>query len=126
MSSGEGTGELDALLAQAVGALSGPALAAAMLPALAAIAEDARARVPVRTGETRDHIQARIEAGTNAATGIVEVADSAQGQQAHKAIFTEYGTSKEVAEPFMRPAFEANKEAAASAIVQAIIQGIAK
>lgn len=111
-------GSLDAALAQVQQATSGAALEAVLRSACQPMLEQAKRNAPVKTGAVRDHIQLITRHTEHAATAVVEVADSGRGGQQHEAVFAEFGTAREAAKPFMRPAFENNKRDVLSAVEQ--------
>lgn len=67
------------------------------------IAEDARSRVPIRTGALELSIESEQRE-----QGTYEVV--AGGKEAFYGFFVEFGTSKMAPEPFMIPAEEAERE----------------
>ncbi len=86
----------------------------------AIIADEVRARAPVRTGSLSNAIDTIVNHGTDSASAIVQVDDSAQGQQEHYAIFDEFGTSKQPARPFFRPGVQAAAPRAQALMVERI------
>jgi HK97 gp10 family phage protein len=113
------------------------------------IAEEARRRVPVRTGQ----LKASIRVSTRVSNGCVmcfvkagsrytvfkigkkakRTKDSYRTNRAdggvdyhasHYAFWVEFGTSKMASRPFMRPAFESQKDAAVTAMVDYMRQRI--
>ena len=113
-------GELNGLLAGVDLALSGQALQAATLPAGELVLVEAKRRAPNRTGELINHLEVQSSYTAHAATVVVQVADSAPGGSVRQAIFSEFGTVREAAKPFMRPAFEVSKRAAADLVLEQI------
>lgn len=109
------------------------------------IAEDARLRVPVRSGQLKASIRvasnfvngvsmATVKAGsrykvfsigksgrkTKRAYKTIGPSGKAQYHSAYYAHWVEFGTSKMPARAFMRPSFESKKEAAVEAVAQYI------
>ena len=94
----------------------------------AVIRKKARELAPVDTGEMRKDIQIKREktSGDNVASYSVYTRSGKRSRLAGKARnvdkdsfywkFLEFGTAKMAARPFMRPAFEAEKESAVDAI----------
>lgn len=113
-------GELDALLSGVGQALTGQALQEATQPAGELVLMEAKRRAPQRTGELVNHLELQASHTDHAATVVVQVADSAPGGSVRQAIFSEFGTAHEAARPFMRPAFEVSKQAAASMVLERI------
>jgi len=72
-----------------------------------------------RKGTKLRNVQRNFEHGKAADIGSTRAASTI-------ARFQEFGTSKMAAHPFMRPAFEANKEAMLSKIVEGIREALAK
>lgn len=116
----QGLDHLDAAIAGVLASISGEALARATDAAAQPILQQALQRVPVRTGNTREHLQVVTHHDQHSATSTVEVANSQPGGEAHDAVFLEYGTSHMPAEPFMRPAFVAGQAAAVEAFVNSL------
>jgi HK97 gp10 family phage protein len=113
-------GELDALLTGVDQALSGQALQTATMPAGELVLLEAKRRAPHKTGELINHLEVQATHTAHAATVVVQVADSAPGGSVRQAIFAEFGTAHEIARPFMRPAFEVSKQAAANLVLEQI------
>lgn len=84
------------------------------------IEAEIRARAPVRTGILASAIDTIETSSIDAASAIVQVDESAQGQQEHYAIFDEFGTSKQPARPFFRPAVQAAAPRAQQLMVERI------
>jgi HK97 gp10 family phage protein len=106
------------------------ALRSAVAAGATVIREEARKLAPVDTGEMRRDILVKRERGNRSnpmvATYSVFVRSGKKSRLAGKKRdvqrdsfywrFVEFGTAKMAAQPFMRPAFEARKEAAVEAI----------
>jgi HK97 gp10 family phage protein len=103
------------------------------------IRNDARARAPVDTGEMKKDIQQKRERDTKgemSAKYSVFVRSGKKSRLSGKARniqkdsfywkFQEFGTSKMPAQPFMRPAFEAMKEAAVARVGEVLDERIQK
>ena len=118
----EGLDGLDALIASQVQALGGESLMRATAAAAAPILAEAQRRAPVLTGEVLASLHIVSTHTATHASSSVEVADSTRGGDAHEAIFSEYGTVHEPARPFMRPAYETQKEAAEQAFERQLSQ----
>lgn len=112
--------ELDALLSGVGLALTGQALQDAAMPAGALVLATAQSLAPRLSGDLINHLEVQASHSERAATVVVQVADSAPGGSVRQAIFSEFGTAHEQARPFMRPAFEINKQAAADLILNKI------
>lgn len=67
------------------------------------IEKDAKSIVPVDTGALRDSINTKIEKNGDDITGIVSTNQYYAG-------YVEHGTSKMAAKPYMKPAFDKNKD----------------
>jgi len=114
------------------------ALRRAVSSGAAIIRNEAKERAPVRTGEMRRDIQMKRERTADAqiATYAVYVRSGKKSRLAGKARnverdsfywrFVEFGTSKQAAQPFMRPAFEAKKNEAVDTIKATLIARIAE
>lgn len=105
----------------------------------AVIRNDVRARAPTDTGEMKRDIQIKRSRDTNgemSAKYAVYVRVGAKSRLSGRArnvakdsfywIFNEFGTAKMAANPFMRPAFEAQKQAAVNKIGETLDEGIQK
>ena len=105
----------------------------------AIVRNDARKRAPVDTGEMKRDIMMKREkdvrgGDTTGAVYTVFVRSGKKSRLAGKARnverdsyywkFVEFGTAKMPARPFLRPAFEANKEAAVEAIGKSLDETI--
>lgn len=114
-------------------------LRAATSAGAALIRNDARARAPVDTGEMKKDIQIKRDRhteGDHVARYSVFVRGGKKSRLSGKARnvdkdsfywkFVEFGTSKMPAKPFMRPAYEANKESAVDAIGKRLDEQIQK
>lgn len=66
------------------------------------VRDDARDRVPVDTGYLRDHVESRADSD-NVRVGVWDT-------RAYYAQWVEQGSSRQEAQPFLMPAFEANKD----------------
>lgn len=112
-----GLGALDKRILEIVAALSGDSLRSCTEAAAQPILEDARAGASqhARTGDVVKNLALVSTSTESSATTAVEVLDSERGGSAHEAVFEEYGTSKQVARPFLRPAFEKRKPEARAA-----------
>lgn len=86
----------------------------------AIIADEIRARAPVRTGSLANAVDTIESHSVDSASAIVQVDASAQGQQEHYAIFDEFGTSKQPARPFFRPGVQAAAPRAQALMVERI------
>jgi HK97 gp10 family phage protein len=102
------------------------ALPGIVLDAAAIALREIAARAPVDTGALKRSIEEHAERSKSSAAAVVEVADSGQGGTEHYAVFDEYGTSHQPAQPFFRPGFEAAKPAMEQFIVNSILSIIQK
>ena len=121
-----GLDALQQVLAGMQRALSADSLRSCTTAAVQPILREAQQRAPVRTGEVRDALQV-VTPGSgrrNTASSLVEVARSGPGGTTREAIFAEYGTEKQPARPFMRPAFESMKDQAVQTFARELAQKI--
>lgn len=114
-----GLNELQAVLSRMAAGVG------AELPAIVSSAADEvvaqiEPRMPVNTGALKAALEHDEKAGKQSATSVVQVDASAQGGGIHYAIFKEFGTAMQPAEPFFRPGVDA----AASAVKQRIAEGV--
>lgn len=84
-----------------------------------AIRDEAKARVPVETGELRDAIVVRRARGRAGQVFVGFLKPTSR-----RAHLTEFGTSKASARPFMRPAFAAKTAEALRRIGRVLGRGI--
>lgn len=108
----DGLDELNATFAALERELTGPQLVKLTESAADVIYQEVIARAPEDTGALKASIESVAAQHGKSVTTSVDVADSAKGGIKYYAVFLEYGTAKMAAKPFMRPAFEAKKNAA--------------
>lgn len=130
----EGLKELAAALRELPKAVAARQLRTPVAIAARVIRDDARRRAPVASGRLRQAIiHKRAEGDSLVAQYIVavrhgkrfqHVGKSDSNQDAYYWTFLEFGTSKMAAEPFMRPAYEANKNDALTIIVEGLRVGV--
>ncbi len=113
--------DLDRVMSDVRRALGGESLKQGLEVACKPVVDSARRNAPVDSGALRNSIQMLTFSEGTSASAIVEVSDSGQGGAHRNAVFAEFGTSKQHATPFMRPALYKNK----SAIVQKMGEHIA-
>lgn len=130
----KGLRELQEAMRQLPKKLERRVLNAALMTGAREIANEAKARAPVRTGTLRRNIRARPGRPTDGhtATTIVGVRKltfrqvarlRSKGKSADDPFYwrwLEFGTAKMAARPFLRPAFEAKKVSAAHTIKEAL------
>ena len=97
------------------------------------IAADAKARVPVATGALRDAIVVRKATAKQRRFGLGAVLIGFKKKSSYftesasrRAHLTEFGTSTQQAQPFMRPAIDTQTTAALAAIATDMRKGVAK
>ncbi len=96
-------------------------LRAAAKPILAA----AKANVPVLTGALKESLKLRVMKKAKHRYGIlVATAKGWFKGDTYYGAFVEFGTSKMAAKPFIRPAFDSEKENAERIIIDDLKQGI--
>lgn len=113
--------------------ISRNALRAGVKAAAKLVSDDAKSRVPVKTGVLRKAIyfkQIRELSGDVQQTFFVAARSGKKyqkrGQDAYYWRFLEFGTAKMPAKPIIRPAFESKKAGAVDAIAAKIKQRIDK
>lgn len=126
----DGFKELAAAMRELPERVAKNALRSAVSSAAAVVRDEAKLRAPVDTGEMKRDIMIKRErdakGGPMVATYSVYVRSGKKSRLAGKKRnvqrdsfywrFVEYGTAKMPAQPFMRPAFQAKKEAAIDAM----------
>jgi HK97 gp10 family phage protein len=107
-------------------ALGTESLRACTAAAAQPILFEAQQRAPVRTGAVRAALQVVTPNSPrrNSSSSVVQVANSGPGGATHEAIFSEYGTEKQAARPFLRPAFETQKQAAVEAFAAQLARNL--
>ena len=108
-----GAPQLKAQFAKLGEAVAGPKVKAALRAGALVIANDAKARAPVRTGTLRRSI------GIEDGPGPYEVSI---GTDLEYAPYVEFGTYKMAARPYLRPAFDENVGAARQEIADVLAQ----
>lgn len=86
------------------------------------VRDEAKAKAPVDTGALRDNMTMTVREKDRSQ---VEV-DVGPGKKQYYGIFLEHGTSNMAAKPFLRPAFDENRDKAQKAIADEIEKAIAK
>jgi HK97 gp10 family phage protein len=90
----------------------------------------ARAKAPVDTGELKRNItvKTKLDKAKGSAYGIVGVRYKKLGAQdpAVYAMFDEFGRADQAAQPFLRPAFDENKQQALEEFASDLKQEVAK
>lgn len=122
----DGVAEMAVALQGLRRALGGDVLQRCTAAAAQPILAEAQARAPVRTGQVRNSLQIASNFTPNSASSAVEVAHSGPDGASHEAVFSEYGTSRQPARPFMRPAFEAAKDQAVQAFTTELLNQLTR
>lgn len=108
--------------------LSGVSLQQCTAAAAQPMLQEAKTRAPVLTGAVREALQVVTAPGRRGsqASSTVEVAHSGPGGPTREAIFAEYGTSKQAARPFMRPAFDFTQQQAVAAFAEQLAHNLSQ
>jgi HK97 gp10 family phage protein len=117
----EGGRELDRALKKLPRALARKIIRQSLREAARPIVEEAKSRAPVLTGQMRDSL--RVRAGKRRkgqASMAVQTKDGDYAGDTFYAAFYEYGTSRQPARPFMRPAFDARVHEAVRIVSDAL------
>lgn len=101
--------KLQGLAAKATGAQAAAALRAGAL----LIENDARQKAPIKTGTLRRSIHTNVETAGDGAVARI-------GTNVEYAIYLEMGTSRMRARPYLRPAFDGNRNQALAEIRRAL------
>ena len=101
-----GLKEIDRVLRQLPNELQKKAIFFALRKGAQVVAADMKNRVPVRTGDLRDSI-ADVRTAKKAARGGAQVRIGFRKPHSRRAHLTEFGTSTQPAQPFVRPAIDA-------------------
>lgn len=122
----EGLASLDRMLKDLPGNLDDIVKGDALRAGGKVIAEDAKARVPVDTGELRDSIVVRKATKKQRRRGTGEVVIGFKKPASRRAHLVEFGTVTSHPRPFMRPAIDAKSPAAFAAVRDAVKDGVEK
>lgn len=111
----EGLAELKRAMAEVPIAMQGKVSLELLRKAGKPMLEAARARAPVRTGRLRRNIYMARARDSTAKDPLVIIRVHRRGKagdpgNAFYWLYQEFGTSKQAAHPFLRPAFEATKQ----------------
>lgn len=103
----------------------------AMKQAMAAgarkILQEARRRVPVRTGELKKSLEVKfVKAASQGTFGKIVYKVQAKRPQGSHANLVELGTTRAQPHPFLRPAFDVAKDQALAAIMEKLSKAILK
>ncbi len=88
------------------------------------IVEEAKRLVPVRSGELRDAIAARVQRRTARDERVIHI--GFLRPVSARAHLTEFGTARSAAKPFMRPAMDSRASAALGEMGKSLARGIAR
>lgn len=94
------TSAVDAALKRLSNATRGAALGKGLMAGALVVEGDAKRRAPVDTGNLRNSIRAEQVSDTEATVGT----------PVDYAIYPEFGTSRQAAQPYLRPALEQNRQ----------------
>ena len=125
-----GLQELNKKLKRMPIALANKHLNRATSQAATLVQKSAKTKVPVLTGTILRNIKKRKQRTRNkfnATTGVGVISDRSgrgTGTDAFYWTFVEFGTSKMAAQPFIRPAFEENKQRAVNKIKDVLVKAI--
>lgn len=103
-----------------VGKLTNKALKLAAVPVL----NDAKANAPVRTGKGRDGLSISGVKSKEGMKYILVGVDKSDNSELFYLKFSEFGTSKMPARPFLAPAFETNKRQVTEIIKNTLRDGL--
>lgn len=125
----EGLRELEIRLKQLPQRVAAKALYSALMAGAEVIRKDAVNRAPEDTGKLKRNIVKRREKtlpglSANVVVGVRKKGKRNNPQNAFYWRFFEFGTSRRPARPFLRPAFEAQKEEAVARIAGKLRQRI--
>lgn len=119
-----GSAEVKAIFDAMPGKVQKKLIRHALRAAAKAIQEDAKRIAPDETGALAKSIKVRAMKRSRTRVGVQVFTDSdslqTDGKKGYYAAFTELGTSREAAQPFLRPALEGNKGQAQSMIASDI------
>ena len=102
-----GASELEKVLTELPKNIAANAVFTALTSGAKIIAEEAKSRVPIRSGALRDSITVKRANSRERARGNADVVIGFKSPASRRAHLVEYGTRKMAAHPFMRPAIDA-------------------
>lgn len=124
-----GAKELDKLLQKLPTRMSRKIVRAALRAAAKPILKDAKAGIPKKskqnTGKTRRDLKVRNVPNSNPLSVVVAGSRSTGGRD-YIMRFLEFGTVKQAARPFLRPAFDKNAEKALRILAEEVRQRLLK
>lgn len=118
----QGARELERVLKRLPAQIRGKVLQSAVMAGAAPIRREAKANAPVDDGTLRKSIVARKDKASGA-SAAVKIGPTRKG---FYGLFAEFGTSRQSAKPWLRPAFESTKRAALERIGKALARNIEK
>ena len=121
----EGAEELEKVLKLLPKELEKKALDSAFKAGANIVAQDAKGRVPVDTGELRDAIVVRKARSRQRSKGIIAVV-GIKKPTSRRAHLTEFGTKNAAAKPFLRPAIDIKGQDAIAVIGRKLKENIEK
>lgn len=120
----EGTEELTRKLRRMTDEVRADKLMEATHPGADLLLREMRAKAPVRTGRGRRNLdKAEVSARSSPSKAEIDVGPAGEG---FYLIFSEIGTSRQPATPFMRPALDQSRGAIVTAVRKALAVGILK
>lgn len=133
----KGLRELDAGLAELPAAVRGKTLEAALMRAAKPILDEARSRAPVRQGGAKrigkgskgrlpGFLRASLRRARKRASDASATVQIGPHRRAFYGMFQEFGTSRQAARPFLRPAFDAKAQEALKLLRDALSAEIVK
>jgi HK97 gp10 family phage protein len=111
-----GAAALDKVLGQLPRRIEEQTVLKALREGAKPIVKDAKKRVPVRSGKLKKAITVRKGSRRRTAKGGGQLVIGFKKPESRRAHLTEFGTSRQPAQPFMRPAIDAQGQAAIDAI----------
>ena len=115
-----GARELEKVLKRLPGKIGQKVLLSSLRPGATLIKKEAKIRAPVKSGTLRDEIVVRKEKGGVVALRVGPTRDAFWG------MFQEFGTIKQPARPWLRPAFDATKGKALDAVGKRLGKNVEK
>lgn len=119
----EGADEVIQLLEE-MGAAASAVLEQAAAAGGQIVLEDAKSRCPIDTGALKASLH--MDKGKSKKPDIKQEVKISPGKQEYYGTFVELGTTRQAAQPYLRPAVDKNKEKIAKAVTQEIARALGR
>lgn len=118
-----GMEELEKVLRQMPDGLAERDLASALRKGANVVRDEAQKNAPVDDGDLKDSIKVRKQKSGKGEAAVIVAPTKPAGFHAH---FIEFGTVKQPAQPFLRPAFDSKQNEALEVIITSLAKKVEK